>query len=428
MTTVAGPRPRRQSIPVGFLLKLSGDVRRSRRSRPGRGAGCPADRGRRPQGSRGRSRRRRRLLFRGAELQQKGWALARRLHGHAGHRRGTAWPSRASLEEGGIDTRSPDGHHDGSGRRTVHSAARHSPPSEGPGRHLRGRRRYGCTSTDTVSCPASLEVQCDEVLMSKHGVDGVHDSRSSDRPPPSVTWLQFHWALRSGLGRRCCRLQPVHGEQAADGGLRHGWRGRHHPRPAGTGSARWSRRADPRAPAGLRDWHLTRDKAEVTGDRTGATKRPERDDRREPVRAEEDGRPSGVAKGPLPASARVASSGNVPSSSSVDYYGAPTPLQLASVETPRPSSSSSAPSTSPRCTPSKAIQQADLGGIVNDGNIIPVCHACAHRGGARGTSRWPSARAEEAHVSVHNIRRHAKEAIEVRQDGEGRQERWHRGE
>ena len=129
-------------------------------------------------------------------------------------------------------------------------------------------------STDTVSAQRALECQCDEVLMSKHGVDGVYDSDPRTNPAAKrYDRLSFTEALRSGLkvvdaaAFSLCMETSCRWWSSA-------WMARAtSPAPCvGTGSARWSRRADPRAPAGLRDWDLTRDKAEVTGDRTGATK------------------------------------------------------------------------------------------------------------------------------------------------------------
>jgi uridylate kinase len=55
-------------------------------------------------------------------------------------------------------------------------------------------------STDTVSAQRALECQCDEVLMSKHGVDGVYDSDPRTNPDAKrYDRLSFTEALRSGL-------------------------------------------------------------------------------------------------------------------------------------------------------------------------------------------------------------------------------------
>ena len=55
-------------------------------------------------------------------------------------------------------------------------------------------------STDTVSAQRALECKCDEVLMSKHGVDGVYDSDPKTNPDAKrFDRLSFAEALRSGL-------------------------------------------------------------------------------------------------------------------------------------------------------------------------------------------------------------------------------------
>lgn len=55
-------------------------------------------------------------------------------------------------------------------------------------------------STDTVSAQRALECQCDEVLMSKHGVDGVYDSDPRTNPDARrYDKLSFGEALRNGL-------------------------------------------------------------------------------------------------------------------------------------------------------------------------------------------------------------------------------------
>ena len=79
-------------------------------------------------------------------------------------------------------------------------------------------------STDTVSAQRALECKCDVVLMSKSGVDGVYDSDPRTNPDArKLERVSFEDALRSGLqGRRRGGLQPVHGQPAPDGGLRHG--------------------------------------------------------------------------------------------------------------------------------------------------------------------------------------------------------------
>ena len=86
-------------------------------------------------------------------------------------------------------------------------------------------------STDTVSAQRALESKCDAVLMSKNGVDGVYDSDPRTNPDArKLDEVSFDEALAAGAaGRRRRGLQPLHGQQAAHGRLRHGGRGQHRP-------------------------------------------------------------------------------------------------------------------------------------------------------------------------------------------------------
>ncbi len=55
-------------------------------------------------------------------------------------------------------------------------------------------------STDTVSAQRALECQCDAVLMSKNGVDGVYDSDPRNNPGArKLDKITFAEALRHGL-------------------------------------------------------------------------------------------------------------------------------------------------------------------------------------------------------------------------------------
>ena len=86
-------------------------------------------------------------------------------------------------------------------------------------------------STDTVAAQRALEIKCDAVLMSKNGVDGVYDSDPKLNPDAKKLdddHLQRGHRSR-GSGRRRRRVQPLHGQQAAHGRLRHGGRGQHRP-------------------------------------------------------------------------------------------------------------------------------------------------------------------------------------------------------
>jgi uridylate kinase len=55
-------------------------------------------------------------------------------------------------------------------------------------------------STDTVSAQRALECQCDMVLMSKSGVDGVYDSDPRTNPDArKLDTVTYNDALRNGL-------------------------------------------------------------------------------------------------------------------------------------------------------------------------------------------------------------------------------------
>ncbi|MGL5849635.1 MAG: UMP kinase, partial [Phycicoccus sp.] len=55
-------------------------------------------------------------------------------------------------------------------------------------------------STDTVSAQRALEIQCDAVLMSKNGVDGVYDSDPRTNPGArKLDRVTFADALRGRL-------------------------------------------------------------------------------------------------------------------------------------------------------------------------------------------------------------------------------------
>ena len=86
-------------------------------------------------------------------------------------------------------------------------------------------------STDTVSAQRALEIKCDAVLMSKNGVDGVYDSDPKTNPDArKLDEISYCGGPPAGAARRRCRrLQPLHGEQAAHGRLRHGGRGQRRP-------------------------------------------------------------------------------------------------------------------------------------------------------------------------------------------------------
>ena len=106
-----------------------------------------------------------------------------------------------------------------------------------------------------------------------------------------------------------------------------------------------------------------------------------------------------------------------------DYYGAPTPLQqLASFTAPEPrviiispydaerdaAHREGDPRLRPRREPHRRRQDASASRCPS-----------SPRSAARTTSRWPRRKAEDGRVSVRNIRRNAKQALEkLEKDGE----------
>ena len=106
----------------------------------------------------------------------------------------------------------------------------------------------------------------------------------------------------------------------------------------------------------------------------------------------------------------------------VDYYGAPTPLQqLASFQNPEARTIIISPfDKGSMHAIEKAIQQADLGvNPSNDGNIIRCVLPQLTEERRREYVKMAHHQAEEARVSVRNIRRHAKTSLEkLVKDGE----------
>ena len=106
----------------------------------------------------------------------------------------------------------------------------------------------------------------------------------------------------------------------------------------------------------------------------------------------------------------------------VDYYGAPTPLQqLASFQTPEARTIIISPfDKSSMHAIEKAIQNADLGvNPSNDGNIIRCVMPVLTEERRREYVKMAHTQAEDARVSVRNVRRHAKTTLEkLVKDGE----------
>ncbi|HET9171168.1 MAG TPA: ribosome recycling factor [Actinospica sp.] len=106
----------------------------------------------------------------------------------------------------------------------------------------------------------------------------------------------------------------------------------------------------------------------------------------------------------------------------VDYYGTMTPIpQLATIQAPEPRMATIAVyDKSSLAAVEKAIRDSDLGvNPSNDGNIIRVVFPQLTEERRRDYIKLAKSKGEDAKVSVRNIRRHAKEAIDkLVKDGE----------
>jgi ribosome recycling factor len=99
----------------------------------------------------------------------------------------------------------------------------------------------------------------------------------------------------------------------------------------------------------------------------------------------------------------------------VDYYGAPTPVnQLASFQTPEARMVIITPyDKSSMVAVEKAIRDSDLGvNPTNDGNIIRVVFPQLTEERRKEYIKVAKHKAEEARVSIRNVRRHAKDALD----------------
>lgn len=106
----------------------------------------------------------------------------------------------------------------------------------------------------------------------------------------------------------------------------------------------------------------------------------------------------------------------------VEYYGAPTPLQqLASFQNPEARTLLITPyDRSALGDIEKALRDSDIGANpANDGNVIRVVMPELTEERRKEYVKIVHAKAEEARVSVRNVRRHAKDSIEkLVKDGE----------
>jgi ribosome recycling factor len=116
----------------------------------------------------------------------------------------------------------------------------------------------------------------------------------------------------------------------------------------------------------------------------------------------------------------------------VDYYGAPTPLQqLASFQTPEARTMIITPyDRSAMGAIEKAIRDSDLGvNPSNDGTIIRVVLPQLTEERRRDYIKLARSKAEDARVSVRNVRRRAKEELDrIARDGEAGEDEVNRAE
>jgi ribosome recycling factor len=116
----------------------------------------------------------------------------------------------------------------------------------------------------------------------------------------------------------------------------------------------------------------------------------------------------------------------------VDYYGTMTPIpQLATIQAPEPRMATiSVYDKSSLAAVEKAIRDSDLGvNPSNDGNIIRVVFPQLTEERRREYIKLAKSKGEDSKVSVRNIRRHAKEAIDkLVKDGEVGEDEGRRAE
>jgi ribosome recycling factor len=116
----------------------------------------------------------------------------------------------------------------------------------------------------------------------------------------------------------------------------------------------------------------------------------------------------------------------------VDYYGSPTPLQqLASFQTPEARTVIITPyDRSSMTNIEKAVRDSDLGvNPSNDGTIIRVVLPQLTQERRRDYIKLAKTKAEDARVSVRNIRRRAKEELDrIAKDGEAGEDEVGRAE
>jgi len=116
----------------------------------------------------------------------------------------------------------------------------------------------------------------------------------------------------------------------------------------------------------------------------------------------------------------------------VDYYGSPTPLQqLASFNTPEARTILISPfDKSASVGIEKALRDSDLGvNPTNDGNVIRVVLPALTEERRKDFVKLAKAKAEDARVSIRNIRRRAKDELDrISKDGEAGEDEVARAE
>ncbi|MDX6273275.1 MAG: ribosome recycling factor [Frankiales bacterium] len=116
----------------------------------------------------------------------------------------------------------------------------------------------------------------------------------------------------------------------------------------------------------------------------------------------------------------------------VDYYGAPTPVnQLASFTVPEPRMAIIAPfDISSLNAIEKAIRDSDMGvNPTNDGKIIRVVFPQLTEERRREMIKVAHTKAEDQRISIRNIRRHAKDALDrLQKDGDAGEDDVRRAE
>jgi ribosome recycling factor len=116
----------------------------------------------------------------------------------------------------------------------------------------------------------------------------------------------------------------------------------------------------------------------------------------------------------------------------VDYYGSPTPVnQLASFHSPESSLMVVTPyDKSALANIERAIRDSDLGvNPVDDGNVIRIAFPALTEERRKEYIKVARHKAEEARVSVRNVRRHSKDHLDrLAKDGEASEDDVRRAE